>query len=75
MAAGKPPANAPPLPDDDRQFQQVWLAFFDSIAVPLMALERLAGSTSYANDAAAAAGGVKVGGFYRSGSAVMVRVV
>jgi hypothetical protein len=75
MAAGKPPANAPPLPDDDRQFQQVWLAFFDSIAVPLMALERLAGTTSYVDDTAAAAGGVKVGGLYRSGSQLMVRVV
>jgi hypothetical protein len=31
-------------------------------------------STSYANDAAAAAGGVLVGELYRNGSAVMVRV-
>lgn len=31
-------------------------------------------STSYANDAAAAAGGVPVGGVYRNGSALMVRV-
>lgn len=36
---------------------------------------KLATSPSYANDAAAAAGGVGVGVFYRSGSAVMVRVV
>jgi hypothetical protein len=35
----------------------------------------LASSPSYANDAAAAAGGVPVATFYRSGSAVMVRVV
>jgi hypothetical protein len=75
VAAGKPPANAPPLPDDDRQFQQVWLAFLDSIAVPLMALERLAGTTSYANDAAAAAGGVKVGAIYRNGSVIQIRIV
>ena len=34
----------------------------------------LAQSTSYANDAAAAAGGVMVGGLYRAGSQVMVRV-
>lgn len=34
----------------------------------------LAASTSYANDAAAAAGGVAVGQRYRNGSAVMVRV-
>jgi hypothetical protein len=31
-------------------------------------------STTFANDAAAAAGGVAVGQLYRSGSAVMVRV-
>ena len=34
----------------------------------------LAASTSYANDAAAAVGGVPVGGFYRNGSVVQVRV-
>lgn len=34
----------------------------------------LAQSASYANDAAAAAGGVIVGGLYRNGSQVMVRV-
>lgn len=34
----------------------------------------LAGSVSYATDAAAAAGGVAVGQLYRNGSAVMVRV-
>lgn len=34
----------------------------------------LAGSASYANDTAAAAGGVPVGGFYRNGNFVMVRL-
>lgn len=34
----------------------------------------LAGSTSYANDVAAAAGGVAVGEFYRNGSIVQIRV-
>ena len=34
----------------------------------------IASGGSYINDAAAAAGGVPVGGFYRFGSAVMVRV-
>jgi hypothetical protein len=34
----------------------------------------LAGSTSYANDTAAAAGGVSVGEFYRNGSIVQIRV-
>ncbi len=35
----------------------------------------LQAAASYANDAAAAAGGVAVGGFYRNGSVVQVRVV
>lgn len=75
MAASKPPANVPPLLGDDRHFHQAWAAFFDSVAAPLLVLQTLAGSTSYANDAAAAAGGVKVGGLYRSGSQLMIRVV
>lgn len=75
MAASKPPANVPPLLGDDRQFHQAWAAFFDSIAAPLITLQTLAGSTSYANDAAAAAGGVKVNGLYRNGSVIQIRVV
>lgn len=34
----------------------------------------LAASTSYANDAAAAAGGVPIGGIYRNGSLMSIRV-
>ena len=34
----------------------------------------LAASTSYANDTAAAAGGVVVGQFYRNGSVLQIRV-
>lgn len=34
----------------------------------------LAASTSYANDAAAAAGAVPVGGLYRNGSVIQIRV-
>lgn len=34
----------------------------------------LAGSTSYANDVSASAGGVAVGEFYRNGSVVQIRV-
>lgn len=44
-------------------------AVASGIAMPL-----LRSSTSYANDAAAATGGVPVGQLYRNGSAVMVRV-
>ena len=35
---------------------------------------KLQGSASYANDAAAAAGGVPVGGLYRNGSVVQIRI-
>lgn len=38
-------------------------------------LPSLQASTTYANDAAAAAGGVAVGQFYRNGSVVQIRVV
>ena len=34
----------------------------------------LAGLPNFANDAAAATGGVRVGGMYRNGSVLMVRV-
>lgn len=36
--------------------------------------QRLRSSTSYANDAAAASGGVPVGAFYRNGSAIQIRI-
>jgi hypothetical protein len=34
----------------------------------------LAASTSYANDTAAAAGGVPIGGWYRNGSVIQLRI-
>lgn len=40
-----------------------------------MKMPWLQASTSYANDAAAAAGGVPVGGLYRNGSVVQIRIV
>ena len=46
-----------------------------SLAVLSGASAKLAASNSYANDAAAAAGGVAVGQLYRNGSVVQVRVV
>jgi hypothetical protein len=39
-----------------------------------LTVNALPGSTSYANDAAAAAGGVAVGQVYRNGSVMMIRV-
>ncbi|MCB4860790.1 hypothetical protein K7W03_14440 [Sphingobium sp. PNB] len=40
----------------------------------LMQDAKITSLADYADDAAAAAGGVPVGGFYRNGSVVMVRV-
>lgn len=74
MAARRQPAQQPFLIGDNRQVSTAWIAFFDSLTSRLAQLEALAGSTSYANDAAAAAGGVQIGALYRNGSAVMVRV-
>ena len=74
----------PPLPQpnvlefDNDSMQPVWRVFWQNLLIYIKALPNgatLAASPSYANDAAAALGGVKVGEFYRSGSQVMVRVV
>lgn len=52
-----------------------WLDFFQRVSDAAASLSALQGSTSYANDAAAAAGGVALGALYRNGSVLMVRVV
>lgn len=46
----------------------------DSVILIKIISTTLSGSTSYANDVAAAAGGVAVGQFYRNGSVVQIRV-
>ncbi len=46
----------------------------DSVILLKIISTTLSGSTSYANDVAAAAGGVAVGQFYRNGSVVQIRV-
>ena len=56
---------------------QVVSGTFAATRIPTLdAAAKLDGTAlgNYANDAAAAAGGVAVGGFYRNGSVVMVRV-
>jgi len=78
-----PPFADAPLPDN-AHFAQSWDRFFRDVADQLAKLAdelesnaawaALAASPSYADDAAAAAGGVPVGYRYRNGSAVMVRV-
>jgi hypothetical protein len=76
--------NIPPLPDPRvEEFQNrtqgvVWRQFWLQLLLFMGELPNgpaLASSPSYANDAAAAAGGVKVGGYYRNGSVVQVRVI
>jgi hypothetical protein len=49
-----------------------WAAVFDSKLDKLQTA--LASGPSYANDAAAAVGGVPVGGIYRNGNFLMVRL-
>ena len=69
--AEQPPVAEPMVMGDTRQTAVAWVQFFQAMADQL---GTLAGSTSYADDTAAAAGGVPIGGLYRNGSAVMVRV-
>lgn len=54
-------------------WRQFWIQLLLSIG-ELPNGPALAASPSYANDAAAAAGGVSIGGYYRNGSVVQVRV-
>lgn len=73
-----PPFNEAPIRSDG-QFSQAWSDYFraasDRLNELIAAYATLAASTSYANDAAASAGGVEIGFPYRNGSAIMVRVV
>jgi len=73
MARLVPPANEAPL-DETGRFTQAWASYLQAVADRLAVLDQLAASTTYANDAAAAAGGVALGGLYRNGSIVQVRV-
>ena len=54
----------------DRWCQLLWKTV---LSLPASNID-LAGLPNFSNDTAAAAGGVKVGGMYRNGSALMVRV-
>jgi hypothetical protein len=69
-----PPAGQPVLLGDDRQTTVAWLSFFQDVADQAALVGALPGSPSYANDAAAEAGGVSVGKLYRNGSVLMIRV-
>ena len=62
--------NPPPLTGDANLDR--WLNLLHKqVVAPVVTVGSL---SSYADDTAAAAGGVPVGGLYRNGSAVMVRV-
>ena len=81
--------DLPPLPalevdmfGADRRMTPTWRTFWINLMLAVSGAnimgyigQTLQASSSYANDAAAAAGGVPVGGLYRSGSQVMVRIV
>jgi hypothetical protein len=76
--------TVPPLPDAKviefagNSMVPTWRSFWQNFILYVKQTpsgENLAASPSYANDAAAAAGGVAIGGFYRNGSVVQVRVV
>ena len=56
------------------QLQGILTGVTASVATLGGAGTKLAASNSYANDAAAAAGGVAVGQYYRNGSVVQIRV-
>lgn len=68
-----PPVNQMPI-NKTGFFEQSWAVWFQQIAAAV-AFKSLANGPSYANDAAAAAGGVAKGALYRNGSVLMIRVV
>lgn len=57
--------------------ERTWLEYFDAVdrIVRLLTASNLGPLIAAANDAAAAAAGVPIGGLYRVGSAVQIRVV
>ena len=72
----------PPLPDPNipmfsgPNMMETWRVFWTNLLLYLGGVpngSNLAGSTIYANDAAAAAGGVQIGQFYRT-SATSINV-
>lgn len=70
----KMPLPQPLLQGDDRQIATAWVAYLQSMAERLEDITMMSDRPSYANDAAAAADGVKIGRLYRTGNAVMVRL-
>lgn len=71
----RPPAGEPLARGSTLLPTTAWMSYFQDVADRLAALDTAATGPSYANDAAAAAGGVDLHGWYRNGSALMTRVV
>jgi hypothetical protein len=59
-----------------KQIEQEFDHWFDNVYrdVSLSGTTSISGLSNYADDAAAAAGGVAIGGAYRTGSAIKVRI-
>lgn len=74
MRPARQPARQPMHAGDERMLTLPWIDFFDLVGLFQRQVAALPGTPSYANDAAAAAGDVPVGGIYRNGSAICVRV-
>lgn len=77
MAVAPPRVPAPSVAISDRQTGLLDTNWYDYLASLRLAAQGGDGSTvlrDFANDAAAAAGGVVVNGLYRTGSIVKIRV-
>jgi hypothetical protein len=71
-----PPGNVTPVDSKSNRLVEPWLRWFISVQARFNrpGAPAMPTSTSYANDAAAAAGGVQIGEFYRNGSVVQCRI-
>lgn len=75
MVNPQPPLQAV-VADSSGAFTLPWIAFFTALRTYLTGLPPNGSALpDYLNDAAAAAGGVALYGYYRNGSVVMQRVV
>ena len=68
--AGIPNSSAP-VTDDKGVVSKSWFSFFAGLSTT----PSFTNIGDYVNDAAAQAGGVQIGGVYRNGSILMVRVI
>jgi len=69
-----PPANVP-MAMPDGTMSPIWRIFWVQLLLALGDINKVLTLGDFANDAAAAVGGVAVGQYYRNGSVVMIRVV